>query len=278
MKGSRVQAVVQELQGEKIDIIPWSQDLATFVVNALQPATVSRVVIDEEENRIEVVVPDDQLSLAIGRRGQNVRLASHLTASQIDILTEADASEKRQREFVERSALFQNELDVDETLSQLLVAEGFTSLEEVAYVPVEEIAQIEGLDEDIATELQSRATEALERREAASREERRKLGVEDALAEIPHLTEQMLVTLGKANIRTLDDLADLATDELVQKKRVEPRRREPSNRPEDKGGILADYGLSEEQGNEIIMAARAHWFEDEEPAQTEEAADAESPE
>jgi N utilization substance protein A len=283
MKGSRVQAVVQELQGEKIDIIPWSQDLATFVVNALQPATVSRVVIDEEESRIEVVVPDDQLSLAIGRRGQNVRLASQLTISQIDILTEADASEKRQREFVERSALFQNELDVDETLSQLLVAEGFTSLEEVAYVPVDEIASIEGLDDDIAAELQSRATEALERREAASREERRKLGVEDALAELPHLTEQMLVTLGKANIRTLDDLADLATDELIQKKRPEQRRqREPSNRPEDKGGILADYALTEEQGNEIIMAARAHWFEDEEPAQSadksEEAADAESSE
>jgi transcription termination/antitermination protein NusA len=282
MKGSRVQAVVQELQGEKIDIIPWSQDTATFVVNALQPATVSRVVIDEEEARIEVVVPDDQLSLAIGRRGQNVRLASQLTVSQIDILTEADASEKRQREFVERSSLFQGELDVDETLSQLLVAEGFTSLEEVAYVPVEEIAAIEGLDDDIAAELQSRAAEALERREAASREERRKLGVEDALAELPHLTEQMLVTLGKANIRTLDDLADLATDELIQKKRIEPRRREPSNRPEDKGGILSDYGLSEEQGNEIIMAARAHWFEDEEPApsadKSEEAADAESSE
>jgi N utilization substance protein A len=263
MKGSRVQAVVQELQGEKIDIIPWSQDLATFSVNALQPATVARVIIDEEEDRIEVVVPDDQLSLAIGRRGQNVRLASQLTSKQIDILTEADASEKRQREFVERSALFQNELDVDETLSQLLVAEGFTSLEEVAYVPVEEIASIEGLDDDIASELQSRAAEALERREAASREERRALGVSDDLAELPHVTEQMLVTLGKAGIKTLDDLADLATDELIQKKRVEPRRREPSNRPEDKGGILSDYGLTEEQGNEIIMAARAHWFDDE---------------
>src|SRR5207342_523760 len=156
--------------------------------------------------------------------------------------------------------------------SQLLVAEGFTSLEEVAYVQLDEIASIEGLDDDIASELQNRATEALERREAASREERRKLGVEDALAEIPHLTEQMLVTLGKANIRTLDDLADLATDELIQKKRVEPRRREPSNRPEDKGGILAEYSLTEEQGNEIIMAARAHWFEDEEkPATTEDA-------
>jgi len=279
MKGSRVQAVVQELQGEKIDIIPWSQDLATFVVNALQPATVSRVVIDEEESRIEVVVPDDQLSLAIGRRGQNVRLASQLTASQIDILTEADASEKRQREFIERSSLFQSELDVDETLSQLLVAEGFTSLEEVAYVPLDEIASIEGLDDDIASELQNRASEALERREAVSREERRALGVSDDLAGMPHLTEQMLVTLGKAGIKTLDDLADLATDELVQKKRPEQRRqREPSNRPEDKGGILADYALTEEQGNEIIMAARAHWFDDEAPAQTEEAANAESSE
>ena len=264
MKGSRVQAVVQELQGEKIDIIPWSEDLATFVVNGLQPATVSRVVIDEEESRIEVVVPDDQLSLAIGRRGQNVRLASQLTSSQIDILTEADASEKRQREFIERSEMFQTELDVDETLAQLLVAEGFTTLDEVAYVTREEISSIEGLDEDIAEELQSRASEALERREAASREERRKLGVEDSVAEMPHLTEQMLVTLGKAGIKTLDDLADLATDELVQKRRVEPRRRSDAPvRAEDKGGILAEYGLTEEQGNEIIRAARAHWFEDE---------------
>lgn len=279
MKGSRVQAVVQEMQGEKIDIIPWSEDTATFVVNALQPATVARVVIDEEEGRIEVVVPDDQLSLAIGRRGQNVRLASQLTSSQIDILTEADASEKRQKEFIERSEMFQNELDVDETLAQLLVAEGFTSLEEVAYVEADEIASIEGLDDDIATELQERASEALERREAAAREERRGLGVEDALAELPHLTEQMLVTLGKAKILTLDDLADLATDELVQKKRPEPRRRAENapQRAEDKGGILAEYGLSDEQGNEIIMAARAHWFEDEaEAPQTEEAADAES--
>ncbi|HEX8262526.1 MAG TPA: transcription termination factor NusA [Allosphingosinicella sp.] len=263
MKGSRVQAVVQELQGEKIDIIPWSEDLATFVVNALQPATVSRVVIDEEESRIEVVVPDDQLSLAIGRRGQNVRLASQLTGSAIDIMTEADASEKRQREFVERSELFQKELDVDETLAQLLVAEGFGALEEVAYVELDELASIEGFDDELATELQSRAAEALERREEASREERRALGVSDELAEMPYLTEQMLVTLGKAGIRTLDDLADLATDELVQKKRPEQRRQRESNRPEDKGGILAEYGLSDEQGNEIIMAARAHWFEDE---------------
>ena len=282
MKGSRVQAVVQELQGEKIDIIPWSEDTATFVVNALQPATVSRVVIDEEEGRIEVVVPDDQLSLAIGRRGQNVRLASALTGSAIDILTDAEASEKRQREFSERSKLFETELDVDETLSQLLVAEGFTELEEVAYIDIAELAGIEGFDEELGAELQSRAVEALDRRDTALREQRTAMGVEDALAEIPHLTEQMLVVLGKAGIKTLDDLADLATDELIAKKRAEPRRREnptavPTGpqlkadqrpvRPEDKGGVLGEFGLSEEQGNEIIMAARAHWFEDEPAAE-----------
>jgi transcription termination/antitermination protein NusA len=262
MKGSRVQAVVQELQGEKIDIIPWSEDTATFVVNALQPATVSRVVLDEDEGRIEVVVPDDQLSLAIGRRGQNVRLASQLTGRAIDIMTEADSSEKRQREFIERSTMFQEELDVDETLAQLLVAEGFTEMEEVAFIAPEELANIEGFDEELAAELQSRAQEALDRREAAARELRQSLGVEDAIAELPHLTEAMLVTLGKAGLKTLDDVADLATDELIAKKRSEPRRG-GKDRPEDKGGVLGEYGLSEEQGNEIIMAARAHWFEDE---------------
>jgi len=280
MKGSRVQAVVQEMQGEKIDIIPWSEDTATFVVNALQPATVSRVVIDEEESRIEVVVPDDQLSLAIGRRGQNVRLASQLTGSAIDIMTEAESSEKRQKEFTERSEMFQNELDVDETLSQLLVAEGFSELEEVAYVSPDELSSIEGFDEELAEELQSRAQEALERREEASREERRALGVEDALAELPHLTEAMMVTLGKAGIKTLDDLADLATDELIANKRTEQRRRDnsaPANkRPEDKSGVLATYGLTEEQGNEIIMAARAHWFEDEDASADGEDAHAET--
>jgi N utilization substance protein A len=173
--------------------------------------------------------------------------------------------------------MFQTELDVDETLAQLLVAEGFGALEEVAYVELDEIAGIEGFDEELGAELQSRAQEALERREEASREERRALGVEDALAEMPYLTEAMLVTLGKAGIRTLDDLADLATDELVQKKRPEQRRqREPNNRPEDKGGILADFGLSDEQGNEIIMAARAHWFEDEDGGSAGEDAVAET--
>jgi len=276
MKGSRVQAVVQEMQGEKIDIIPWSEDTATFVVNALQPATVSRVVLDEDEARIEVVVPDDQLSLAIGRRGQNVRLASQLTESQIDIMTEEEASEKRSREFAERSKMFEEELDVDETLSQLLVAEGFAELDEVAYVELAELASIEGFDEELAEELQNRATEALERQEEAHRATRRELGVEDGLAELPHLTEQMLVVLGKAGIKNLDDLADLATDELIAKKREAPRRRQPEGaqagppvrrpqREQDKGGVLGEFGLSEEQGNEIIMAARAHWF-DEEPS------------
>jgi len=284
MKGSRVQAVVQEMQGEKIDIIPWSEDTATFVVNALQPATVSRVVIDEDESRIEVVVPDDQLSLAIGRRGQNVRLASQLTDRGIDIMTEEESSEKRQKEFVERSELFQNELDVDETLSQLLVAEGFSELEEVAYVAPEEIAAIEGFDDELAEELQSRAVEALEAREDAARAERREMGVEDDLAELPHITEAMLVALGKAEIKTLDDLADLATDELIQKgRREEPRRNSENKRNdrrkriEDKPGILASFNLSEDVGNEIIMAARAHWFEDEDaPAEKAEtpAADA----
>jgi N utilization substance protein A len=249
-------------------------------------------VLDEEEGRIEVVVPDDQLSLAIGRRGQNVRLASQLTGHQIDIMTEEEASEKRTREFAERSKMFEEELDVDETLSQLLVAEGFAMLEEVAYVENAELAAIEGFDEDLAEELQNRAIEALERQEEAHRVVRRELGVEDDLAAMPHLTEGMLVILGKAGIKTLDDLADLATDELIAKKRAAPRRRNnadgpPTRRPQreqDKGGVLGDYGLSEEQGNEIIMAARAHWFDDEEPQaaapaaepDNQEAADADS--
>ena len=244
---SRVQAVVNELQGEKIDIIPWNEDQPTFLVNALQPAEVSKVVLDEDAERIEVVVPDEQLSLAIGRRGQNVRLASQLTGHQIDIMTEEEASEKRSKEFAERSKMFEEELDVDETLSQLLVAEGFAELEEVAYVELAELASIEGFDEELGEELQNRAKEALDRHEEAARTERRELGVEDDLAEIPHLSEQMLVTLGKGGIKTLDDLADLATDELIQKKREAPRRRNnadgppmrrPSVREQDKGGVL----------------------------------------
>ncbi|MGB7404102.1 MAG: transcription termination factor NusA [Pacificimonas sp.] len=262
MKGSRVQAVVQELQGEKIDIIPWSEDVATFTVNALQPAEVAKVVIDEDDNRIEVVVPDEQLSLAIGRRGQNVRLASQISGHQIDILTEEEESARRQEEFTTRSTMFMEELDVDEALAQLIVAEGFSEMEEVAYVEAEEIAAIEGFDNDLAEELQNRAKEALDVREQKARDERRALGVEDDLAEIDGLTEAMLVKLGKAEIKTLDDLGDLATDELIG------RGTRDGSVPD---GPLYGSDLTEEDANRIIMAARAHWFEDEEPTSSGEA-------
>src|SRR5438477_6758018 len=210
MRGSRVQAVVGELQGEKIDIIPWSNDPATFVVNALAPAEVSKVVMDEEQRRIEVVVPDDQLSLAIGRRGQNVRLASQLTGWDIDILTEAQESERRSEEFRTRSQLFIDALGVDDVIAHLLVTEGFGSLEEVAFVPVDELAGIEGFDTDIASELQERARQALERRDSEYEERYKSLGVSDELVALEGLTPGMLVTLGEGGIKTLDDFADLA--------------------------------------------------------------------
>jgi N utilization substance protein A len=213
MRGSRVQAVVAELQGEKIDIIPWSQDTATFVVNALAPAEVTKVVLDEETGTIEVIVPDDQQSLAIGRRGQNVRLASQLTGWHIEILTEAAESERRQEEFKTRSALFIEALDVDEVIAHLLVTEGFRNIEDVAFVPLEELAAIEGFQE-IAEELRERAQAYLEKRDAELTEKRRALGVEDAVAEIDELNPQRLVKLGEAGVKTMDDLADLSSEEL----------------------------------------------------------------
>ncbi|MDA5194617.1 transcription termination factor NusA [Govanella unica] len=246
MRGSRVQAVVGELQGEKIDIIPWSADPATFIVNGLQPADVAKVVMDEENRRIEVVVPDDQLSLAIGRRGQNVRLASQLTGWVIDIMTEADESQRRQEEFRQRTQQFVAELDVDETLAQLLVTEGFSDIEDVAYVDAAEFASIEGFDEALVSELQRRAREAIEAQTAAAEVRRQALGVNDDLAGIDGLTPQMLVILGEAGVKTLDDLGDLAADELIN----------------SEDGILRTFGLSEEEANAIIMSARAHWFAD----------------
>ncbi|HVI87044.1 MAG TPA: transcription termination factor NusA, partial [Dongiaceae bacterium] len=245
MRGSRVQAVVGELQGEKIDIIPWSQDHATFVVNALAPAEVAKVVLDEDTGRIEVVVPDDQLSLAIGRRGQNVRLASQLTGFDIDILTEAQESERRQEEFKTRSQMFMDALDVDDVIAHLLVTEGFTSVEEVAYVPTEDLSSIEGFDEDVAAELKARAATWLEAEEQRLVERRKELGVADDVAAIDGLTPAMLVALGEKGVKTLDDLADLAADELT----------------DEKDGILKGFDLSLEDANAIIMAARAHWFE-----------------
>jgi transcription termination/antitermination protein NusA len=215
MRGSRVQAVVNELQGEKIDIIQWSPDVATFVVNALAPAEVAKVVLDEEAERIEVVVPDDQLSLAIGRRGQNVRLASQLTGWDIDIMTEAEESERRQKEFATRTQHFIDALDVDETLAQLLASEGFDKVDEVAHVDLHEIASIDGLDEATAEELQSRALSYLGRRTAELEERRKELGVREDLATMDGLSPEMVVALGEAGIKSVEDLADCATDDLT---------------------------------------------------------------
>ncbi len=243
MRGSRVQAVVSELQGEKIDIIPWSPDTATFVVNALAPAEVTKVVIDEDQGRIEVVVPDDQLSLAIGRRGQNVRLASQLSGWEIDILTEDEESRRRQEEMRSRSELFIEALDVDDVIAHLLVAEGFTTLEQVAFVPIAELAEIEGFDEDVAEELRARGRGFLEEQDRRFEEERRELGVSDDLAAIEGVSPSMLVLFGRNNIKTLDDLGDLASDELIE--------------------MFADNAPQPEVADKIIMAARAHWFEGE---------------
>src|SRR5271168_4205942 len=216
MRGSRVQAVVAELQGEKIDIIPWSQDPATFVVNALAPAEVAKVVMDEEQRRIEVVVPDDQLSLAIGRRGQNVRLASQLTGWDIDILTEQEESDRRNEEVKSRSKMFIDALDVDDVIAHLLVTEGFSSVEEVAYVAIDDLASIEGFDEDVAAELQARARNFLEEQNEMFERRRQELGVEDTLAELEGLSPAMVAKLGESGVKTLDDLADLAGDELIE--------------------------------------------------------------
>jgi N utilization substance protein A len=243
MRGSRVQAVVAELQGEKIDIIPWSPDTATFLVNALAPAEVAKVVLDEDTQRIEVVVPDEQLSLAIGRRGQNVRLASQLTGWDIDIVTETEESERRQEQFRERSRLFIEALNVDEVIAQLLVTEGFESIEEIAFVAEDELSGIEGFDPDVAAELQNRAQVFLEARDRRMDDKRRELGVEDAVAEIEGMTPLMLAQLGEKGVKTLDDLADLSGDELIE--------------------LLPAGTLDEAEANRIIMAARAHWFEDE---------------
>jgi N utilization substance protein A len=265
MRGSRVQAVVAELQGEKIDIIQWSPDPATFVVNALAPAEVTKVVLDEEQKRIEVVVPDDQLSLAIGRRGQNVRLASQLSGWDIRILTEAQESERRQDEFRSRSQMFIDALDVDEVIAHLLVTEGFSSIEEVAFVPIEEITGIEGFDDDLAEELSGRAQAYLTDQAEKFSEKRKELGINDDMMDIAGLTNEMVVTLAENGIKTREDLAELAGYELS------------GSEAEGEEGLLSAYGLTETDANEIITAARAHWFEGEEEdgADSDDAAPAE---
>jgi N utilization substance protein A len=256
MRGSRVQAVVGELQGEKIDIIPWSNDAATFV-NALAPAEVAKVVLDEDAERIEAVVPDDQLSLAIGRRGQNVRLASQLTGWDIDILTEAEESERRQKEFAERTQRFIEALDADEMLAQLLASEGFDSVEEIAYVEEKELSSIDGLDQETASEIQGRAREYLAKIAAEQDERRRELGVEDGVAEIDGVTPAMLVALGEAGILTVEDLAGCATDDLTgwtERKQGETVKHE---------GAFSGLEVLAAEAEAIIMAARvtAGWIE-----------------
>ena len=273
MRGSRVQAVVAELQGEKIDIIQWSPDEATFIVNGLAPAEVSKVVMDEEDERVEVVVPDEQLSLAIGRRGQNVRLASQLTGWQIDIMTESQESERRQREFTERTALFQEALDVDEVIAQLLVTEGFASVEDVAYVENAEVAAIEGFDEDTAEEIQARARDFLEKEAAELDAKRREFGVEDSLLEIEGVTLPVAVALGAGDVKTVEDLAGLVPDDL--RGWFESKNGERVRQP----GALEAFNLEPQDAEALIMRARVvmGWVEapeEPEPELVEEDPDA----
>ncbi len=240
LRGIRVQAVVNELQGEKIDIIPYSEDKAQLIVSALAPAEVSKVVLDEENNRIEVVVPQEQFSIAIGRRGQNVKLASQLLGCDIDVLTEEQEQERRSNENKVRSQRFMEALDVDEMIAHLLIAEGFSTVDEIAMVDLSELAEIEGFDEDVAAELQSRAKEYVAKRNAEFEKQSKSLGIDESLQEIEGLDQDMLLKLANGGIKTRDDLADLAADELLE--------------------ILGENSLTEMEANKVIMAARAHWF------------------
>ena len=250
MRGSRVQAVVAELQNEKIDIIPFSEDVPTYLVNALAPAEVTKVVLDEEEKKVEIVVPDDQLSLAIGRRGQNVRLACQLTGWDIDILTEGSESDRRQKEMSNISQLFIDKLNVDEVIAQVLVTEGFSSLEAVAYVPIEDLIEIEGFDEKIAEELRERALASLKEKEESLKEDISKMGISEELSQFEGLTPSILVKLGNAGVKTVDDLADLSSDELKE--------------------ALEEITLSNKEADEIIMSARSSWFDDDKKEENNE--------
>ena len=242
MRGSRVQAVVGELQGEKIDIIPWTQDTATFVVNALSPAEVTKVVMDEDNRRLDVVVPDDQLSLAIGRRGQNVRLATQLSGWNIDIMTEAEESERRQSELKTRSALFIEAMDVDEVIAHLLVVEGFASIEDIVETSDSELGRIEGFDADVAAELKRRAAAFLSTKKDAFEKRATEMGISKDLVGVKGLTQDMIIALGEKGVKKMDDLGDLASDELRE--------------------IVGADKLTESQANAVIMAARAGWFQD----------------
>ncbi len=252
MRGSRVQAVVGELQGEKIDIVPWSNDIASFIVNALQPAAVSKVVLDEDKKRMDCVVPEEQLSLAIGRRGQNVRLASMLCGWDIDIMTEAEESARRAEETKVRSALFIEALDVDEVIAHLLVAEGFSSIEEIGQTSVDEMMQIQGFDEEVGAALIDRANSWLDAQAAALKEKSVALGIQEDLLSMEGLSPQQIIKLGEGGVKTKDDFADLASDELVE--------------------ILGNDSITRKNAEDLIMKARSHWFADEQPAEEEHAA------
>ncbi len=267
MRGSRVQSVVNELQGEKIDIVKWSPDVATFVISSLAPAEATKVVLDEDIERIEVVVPDDHLSLAIGRRGQNVRLASQLTKWDIDILTEAEESERRQSEFVEKSQIFIDALDVDEVIAQLLVSEGFMSIEDLVYVETSEISSIEGFDEDTAIEIQSRAKTSMEQEIQKQEERRKELGVSDELLQIEGMNTNMLVVLGENNIKSLDDFAGFSTDELfgwVEKTELGSKKQE---------GLFSGFDLSRDQVEKMILDTRVKlgWIQNEDLSEENQA-------
>lgn len=243
LRGIRVQAVVTELQCEKIDIVPYSEDKAQFIVSALAPAEVTKVVLDEDNNRIEVVVPQEQFSIAIGRRGQNVKLASQLLGCDIDVLTEEQEQERRSNENKVRSQRFMEALDVDEMIAHLLIAEGFSTVDEIALVDLSELAEIEGFDEDVAKELQSRAQEFIAKRNKEFEEKSKSLGIDEKLQQLPGLDQDMLLTLASSGVKTIDDLADLATDELIE--------------------MLGENTLSVQEANKVIMAAREHWFAEE---------------
>ena len=243
LRGIRVQAVVTELQGEKIDIVPYSEDKAQFIVSALAPAEVTKVVLDEDNNRIEVVVPQEQFSIAIGRRGQNVKLASQLLGCDIDVLTEEQEQERRSNENKVRSQRFMEALDVDEMIAHLLIAEGFSTVDEIALVDLSELAEIEGFDEDVAKELQSRAQEFIAKRNKEFEEKSKSLGIDEKLQQLPGLDQDMLLTLASSGVKTIDDLTDLATDELIE--------------------MLGENTLSVQEANKVIMAAREHWFAEE---------------
>ena len=250
LRGIRVQAVVNELQGEKIDVVPYSEDKAQYIVSALAPAEVTKVVLDEENNRIEAVVAQDQFSIAIGRRGQNVKLASQLLGCDIDVLTEEQEQERRSNENKVRSQRFMEALDVDEMIAHLLIAEGFSTVDEIALVDLSELSEIEGFDDDVAKELQNRAKEFVAKRDAEFANKKKSLGIDDQLMGISGLDQDMILTLAEKGVKTLDDLGDLAADELIE--------------------MLGENVISQTEANKIIMEAREHWFVDEDNASDEE--------